>query len=206
MRMGSSIALWTGSAFCATLTLAAIVLTSRGVAESGTDAALFMTARLSFLLFWLAYTGSALTAIFGQIFLPLKKRAREFGLAFASAHLVHLGLVGWLCIIGAAPSVSVFVVFGAAAIWVYLLALFSIDQLRQTLGPTGWWILQVVGMNYILYAFAIDFIKPSLNGGFRHTVEYLPFVILAIAALTLRLGAVALRLEWPRRGSSHRAG
>ena len=193
MRSGSSPALWMGSAFFAKLTLAAVVLGSRGADESGTLAALFMTARLSFLLFWLAYTGSALTAIFGQVFLPLKKRAREFGLAFASAHLVHLGLVGWLCIIGAPPAVSVFVVFGIAAIWIYLLALFSIGSLRLTLSPTGWWVLQVVGMNYILYAFGVDFFKSPLNGSLRHTIEYFPFVILTIAAPTLRLVAMALR-------------
>jgi hypothetical protein len=193
MRSGLSPALWLGSAFFAELTLAAVVLGSRGADESGTIAALSMTARLSFLLFWLAYTGSALAAIFGRVFQPLKKRTREFGLAFASAHLVHLGLVGWLCIIGAAPSVSVFVVFGAAVIWTYLLALFSIGSLRQTLGPMGWWVLQVVGMNYILYVFAIDFIKSPINGSLRHTIEYSPFVILTIAAPTLRLVAMALR-------------
>lgn len=193
MRSGSSPALWMGSAFFAELTLAAVVLGSRGADETGTLAALFMTARLSFLLFWLAYTGSALTAIFGRVFQPLKKRAREFGLAFASAHLVHLGLVGWLCIIGAAPPISLFVLFGAAAIWTYLLALFSIGSLRQTLGPTGWWVLQVVGMNYILYAFGIDFIKSPINGSLRHTIEYFPFVILTIAAPMLRLVAMALR-------------
>jgi len=206
MRSRSSLALWMGSAFCAELTLAAIVFASRGADESGTLGALFMTARLSFLLFWLAYTGSALTALFGQVFQPLRKRVREFGLAFASAHLVHLGLVGWLCIIGKAPSVSVFVLFGAAAVWTYLLALFSIGRLRQTLGPTGWWVLQVVGTNYILYAFAIDFIKRPINGSLRHTVEYLPFVVLTVAAPTLRFAAMAVRIGQSWWGPSPRAG
>jgi hypothetical protein len=180
------------SAFFAELTLAVVVLGFRGANESGTLAALSMTARLSFLYFWLAYTGSALTAVFGRLFEPLKKRAREFGLAFASAHLVHLGLVGWLCIVGDAPSVSVFVIFGTAVIWTYLLALFSVGSLRQKLGPAGWWILQVLGMNFILYVFAIDFIKSPIIGSLRHTIEYLPFVLLTIAAPTLRLLAMAL--------------
>jgi len=42
------------------------------------------------------YAGGAMTALFGPAFEPFKKRAREFGLAFASAHLVHIALVAWL--------------------------------------------------------------------------------------------------------------
>jgi hypothetical protein len=48
-----------------------------------------VTVRFSFLLFWPAYAGSALWALFGQTFLPLKRRGREFGLAFASVHRPH---------------------------------------------------------------------------------------------------------------------
>jgi hypothetical protein len=47
-------------------------------------------------MFWPAYTGSVLTTLFGPAFEPIKRRTREFGLAFASAHLVHLALVAWL--------------------------------------------------------------------------------------------------------------
>jgi hypothetical protein len=91
-----------GSAFCAALGLAALVLAALGPGERGTIAALQVTARFSFLLFWLAYTGGAMTALFGPAFEPFKKRAREFGLAFASAHLVHIALVAWLTYIGKA--------------------------------------------------------------------------------------------------------
>ena len=72
-------AVWIGSAFCAALGLAALVLAALGPGERGTIAALQVTARFSFLLFWLAYTGGAMTALFGPIFEPFKKRAREFG-------------------------------------------------------------------------------------------------------------------------------
>jgi len=55
--------------------------------------ALRATARWSFLLFWLAYAGGALATLFGPKFQALAHRGRDFGLSFASAHLVHLGLV-----------------------------------------------------------------------------------------------------------------
>ena len=152
-----SAAVWIGSAFCAALGLAALVLWIVGPGVKGTILALQLTARFSFLLFWSAYTAGALAALFGPAFEPLKRHAREFGLAFASAHLVHLALVAWLTYIGAAPSRGVFVFFGIAALWVYLLALFSIPRLQQSLGSKGWWFLRFVGLNFIAYDFAKDF-------------------------------------------------
>ena len=102
MRSRSIDALWMFSAVCAALTLAASVTIALGAKQSGIDAALAATARLMFLLFWPAYSGGALVALFGAVFQPLKQHAREFGLAFASALLVHLGLVAVLCLIGRA--------------------------------------------------------------------------------------------------------
>jgi len=64
-----------------------------GAGERGTHVALQATARLSFVLFWPAYCAAALAALFGPSFQPLQRHVREFGLAFAAAHLVHLGLV-----------------------------------------------------------------------------------------------------------------
>ena len=116
-------AAWMVCAFCAALGLAAVILGTLGADARGTDVALAATARLSFLLFWIAYAGSAIATLFGQTFQPFGQRAREFGLAFASAHLVHIGLVAWLCLIGAAPSVSTFV---------------FLDKGSVRVGVTGW--------------------------------------------------------------------
>jgi hypothetical protein len=48
------VAVWMGSAFCAALGLAALALAALGPGEHGTIVALQVTARFSFLLFWLA--------------------------------------------------------------------------------------------------------------------------------------------------------
>jgi hypothetical protein len=124
MKPQPNVAWWMGSAFCVALGLAATVLAARGAR------AIQATARLSFLLFWAAYSGSGLASLFGPTVLPLKQHAREFDLAFASAQLVHLGLVAWLCVVGDAPGICVLILFGIAALWVYLLALFSIHRLQ----------------------------------------------------------------------------
>src|SRR3974377_1481039 len=123
MNQRPTATVWIGSAFCAALVLCSMVLTALGTGERGTLAALQVTARLSFILFWPAYAGSALTALLGPIFQPLKQRAREFGLAFASAHLVHIGLVGWLTHIGAGPSFGPFVFFWMAVAGTFLISL-----------------------------------------------------------------------------------
>ena len=199
-------AAWMVWAFCAALGLAAVVLGTLGAGARGTDVALAATARLSFLLFWIAYTGSALATLFGRTFQPFRQRAREFGLAFASAHLVHIGLVVWLCLIGAVPPVSTFVFFGIALFWTYLLALFSIGGLHQALNPKIWWLVRAVGLNYIAYAFAVDFLNHPVDGGIKHVVAYLPFALLAIAGPIIRLIAFTLRISQVWRGPSYRVG
>src|ERR1700733_3193926 len=173
-------AVWMGSAFCAALGLAALALAALGPGVHGTIVALKVTARFSFLLFWLAYAAGAMTTLFGPAFEPLKRRGREFGLAFASAHLVHLGLVAWITYIGHAPARGVFLFFGIAVLWTYLLALFSIPRLQKALGSKGWWFLRVVGLNYIAYAFATDFLGYPQFGSFRYLVGYLPFAALSV--------------------------
>jgi hypothetical protein len=197
-------AVWMCLAFCAALALAVSVLIALGTGERGIHAALAATARLQFLLFWPAYSLGALASLFGPVFQPLKQHAREFGLAFSSALLVHLGLVGLLCLNGTAPAVGVFIFFGTAAAWAYLLALFSIPRLHRALGPKYWWLLSFVGMNYLAYAFFVDFSgHEPLHGGIKHFVGYFPFVVLAVAGPSLRLAAFVLRVGRGRRDLSY---
>jgi hypothetical protein len=189
---------WMGTALGANLFLAAIILATSGSGDHGTSLALAATARVAFLWFWVAYTGGALAALFGATFLPLKQLSRELGLAFAAALLVHLALVGWLCWIGSAPRIGVFVFFGPVAALTFVLALLSFGNLHTMLGPKPWRLLRTVGMNVILCAFLKDFMQHPLHGGAQHVVDYLPFVVMAIAAPLLRLAAWGLRLRETR--------
>jgi hypothetical protein len=166
-----------------------------GTGERGTDDALRVTGRFSFLLFWPAYSGSAIVAVFGPTFRFIKQRARDFGLAFASAHLVHIGLVLWLYYIGVPPNRGTFIFFGIALIWTYVLALFSLDRLHRALGRTCWWILSTIGLNYIAYAFATDFLRPPSGSVAIYAVWYLPFAILAITGPVFRVVAWGLRIH-----------
>jgi len=194
---------WMGAAFCTSLGLAAIVLLAFGTGPVGTHRALKATARLSFLLFWPAYVGSALVTLFGGSFQPLARRGREFGLAFAAALQVHLGLVAWLYWISAEPPVPqrTLVFFAVGAMWTYLLALFSIRRLARALGTERWRALRLVGLQYIAFAFLIDFLGPSLHGGAVSLLGYLPFSTLLVVGMALRLAAWMRRTVWRTRGA-----
>jgi hypothetical protein len=196
---------WMASGLAAELILAVMVLTLFGTAERGTDVALQLTARVSFLLFLPAYCGSALTALWGPSFEPIKRRGRDFGLTFAAAHLVHLGLVAWLCWIGAAPPRATFVFFGIAAVWLYGLAALSIDRLHRAIGRVAFQWLNLVGLNFIALAFAADFLQFPPQADAKYLLGYLPFVILAIATPVLRVAAWGLTVWRNRRNSTVRA-
>jgi hypothetical protein len=195
--------LWMGLAFGVELVLAAAVLAVLGTGENSIRVALDVTARWSFLLFWMAYASGAIAALLGPALAPLARRGREFGLAFASAHLVHIGLVGWLWVIlSRAPLQGGLLVFFAVAIvWTYLIAALSFGRLTEALGPRLWRLLMFLGLNYILLAFARDFVLGAIDSWDSHRyfwqlVKYAPFALMCIAAPLLRFAAAAKR----RRG------
>ena len=90
MRRKDPTVLWMGAAFAVALALTIAVFAVKGI---DIVQALRLTARWSFLLFWLAYAGGAMATLFGPTLKPIAAHAREFGLAYAAAQLVHLGLV-----------------------------------------------------------------------------------------------------------------
>jgi hypothetical protein len=205
MMRKSDPVLWMGVTFGIALALAAAVLAILGTGEESIRVALDVTARWSFLLFWMAYAGGAIAALFGPALMPLARRGREFGLAFASAHLVHIGLIVWLwLILGRVPFQGRLLVFFAVAIvWTYLLAALSFGQLSKALGPRIWRLLMFLGLNYILLAFARDFVLGTFHSWdvhryFWQLVNYAPFASLAITAPLLRFAAAAQR-RWGRR-------
>ena len=55
---------WMGTAFGIALAIAVVVLVLQGADNKGTRLALELTARWSFLLFFLAYTGNAIAELF----------------------------------------------------------------------------------------------------------------------------------------------
>ena len=183
---------WMALAFLASLGLASSIILIFGI-KPGISLALRATARLAFLIFLPAYVGGPLALLFGNAFLPLRRHARDFGLAFASAMIVHLGLVAWLCAIGSPPPVKTFVVFGLAAVFTYLLALLTVRSVRELLPHKFWPPILFVTTNYIALAFIDDF-KRFQVGDVYDGLAYLPFAVLAVGGLILNLAAWAQTL------------
>jgi hypothetical protein len=179
------------AAFLIALVLAVVILAIFGVGDRGTAIALRATARWSFLLFWLAYAGGAMAKLFGPRFKALAQQGRAMGLAYASAQLIHVGLIFWLFHVAAGPG-GAMLVFWAGIVCTYLLALFSWPRLRDALGPHRWRVVRTVAMEYIAYVFAVDFILIPLHehGAGGYPLSYVPFAFMLVGGAGLRIAAV----------------
>jgi hypothetical protein len=188
---------WMGWAFASAMLLAAVMLGLFGTGEKSIRLAIRMTARWSFLFFWLSYVGGSMAVLFGPAFARLARQRRQLGLAFASAHLVHIILVVWLGIlIGQVPlSGEILYFFLIALFLTYLLVVFSFGAGPRILGAL-WRPLLLAATSYILIAFGRDFVYGALhiahNGRF-YAVEYVPFAMLTLAAIVFRVAAFLRR-------------
>jgi hypothetical protein len=182
-------------AFCAAFGLATVTLVVRGLDTQGLRNALQVTARFSFLLFLLAYAGGALGALFGSPFQSIARHGRGFGLAFASAHSIHLMLVVWLYVISPNPPIAFdgAIFFSIGLVWTYTLAALSIDSLSRMLNPSLRRSVFFVGLEYIEFAFLTDFWVNPRHASAKQLIGYLPFAGLGILGTALRL------LKWSRQ-------
>jgi hypothetical protein len=185
---------WMIGAFGSALALAVAILAGYGTDPGGLRLAVRFTARWSFLFFWLSYAGAAMAILFSPAFVGLARSARTLGLAFAAALQVHIGLVVWLgIVIGQIPlQGGVLVFFLVALFFSYLLALLSFGVGMRNLGRL-WRPLLFVGATYILIAFGRDFVMGALDQTNQHwpyAAEYLPFALLSLIAIPLRIAAL----------------
>jgi hypothetical protein len=188
---------WMASAFVVAFVATLLVLAIFGTEERGTEIALRITARWSFALFWLAYTGSALTKLFGPRLVGSVRHGRQLGLAFASAQLVHVGLVLWLIRIAPEP-LGAMLFFWVGILCTYLLALFSMPYLRKLLGIPAWTVFHTIALEYIALVFAADFILIPLQSKGLHNYpwSYYPFALLLLLGVSFRVAA-HLTIKFP---------
>jgi hypothetical protein len=188
IRPGAS--LWMAAAFCAALATAVVTLAVAGVDERGIGAALVLTGRLSFLIFWPAYVGGAPATLFGPRFAGLARRGRDFGLAYASAQLVHFSLVASLVAGSQRPlPEAVMPFFAIGVVWTYLLAAFSVERIGNAVGQNHVRILRNIGLEYLALIFFVDLVLLPLGERSGYPPEYLPFSALIIVGPLLRAAA-----------------
>jgi hypothetical protein len=188
---------WMIGAFGGALALAVVVLAGYGTGPDGLRLGIRVVARWSFLFFWLSYAGGSMAILFGPAFAGLARQARALGLAFATALQVHIGLVVWLgVVIGQIPlHGGVLWLFLVALFFTYLLVLLSFRIGMRNLGRL-WRPLLFLGTTYILIAFGSDFVPGALDQKTQHlpyAAEYVPFALLSVIAIPLRLAAFLRR-------------
>jgi hypothetical protein len=203
LKSASRTALWMGSAFGGALALTIGTMLIEGTGLSGTTVGLRLTARFSYAFFWLSYVGGAIAILFGPAFDIVARRARELGLAFASAQLVHVGLVIWLAWISPPQPIrdAVMPFFAIGVVWTYLLAALSIDRARDVFGPQMLRVLRTIGSEYIALTFFTDFVLlPSYPP--PHLILYAPFWGMLLVGSLLRLSAAMKEVHGPRAASA----
>jgi hypothetical protein len=207
----AGVVLWMVAAFVAALVLAGCVLAVLGTAQRGTSIALQLTGRLSLLLFWPAYAGGAMARLFGRRFEPLARHGRDFGLAYASAQLVHIGLVAHIIAITDPLTIqSIMPFFAVGVVWTYLLAFLSMKPIENLLAPGFGRILRNIGLEYLALVFLADLVVRPFATDLPHVFAYLPFSLLIAAGPMLRLAARLRQLPllpaaWLGGGSSQHA-
>ena len=185
---------WMLTAFAVALVIAGASLTLRGFGEEGTVLGLRLTARWSYLWFWCAYTATAWATVLGPRLRPLAMRSRDFGLAFAAAHLVHVGLVAWLYQIAKdPPGRGSLVFFGIAVFFTYLLALLSFRRFAAWLSPGAVSVIRTVGVEYIALAFLADFVIPPFTPTLKYAASYGLFLALIVLGYAVRIIALIRR-------------
>ncbi len=187
-------ATWMVGAFLVGLAIVAAVY-ALGTPTHRLGMALRATARWSFLWFCLATYGGALSTLFGSRFQALAGQGRDFGLAFASAHSVHLALVAWLLYSSpyAIPPLYL-IVFSIGVFWIYVLAAFSLSgTLSARLGPRRGKILRTIGVEYLAFAFAFEFANRILDGNRPNALHYFPLFAAAVGGPLLRIAATLKR-------------
>jgi len=198
MRLRTT-AQWMLASMAVALVMVIVIRLNFGPRERMVNA-LQATARWSFALFWLATVASPLRTLFGSKFKTLAQHARDLGLCYASAHLVHLGLVVWMFMVSVPDLSRQFVIFfGAGVFWTYLLAALSFGAVSGAVGARAARVLRIIGVEYLSLVFFVDFNKDPMEGGPGRIAYYAPFLALTIAGPLLRLAALAKRQLYPSR-------
>jgi methionine sulfoxide reductase heme-binding subunit len=181
--------------FCAAAAVGAIGAIALGLALGAAPderwrLAARYTARLAFSIFVPVYVASSwhrLAPSAASRFVV--QRRRSLGLAFATAHTIHLGALTTFAILAhQPPRFSAIAVGGGAYLAMFAMAATSNDAAVRRLGR--WWSrLHRVGVHWLWFVFAFTYAS-RIAAGNR---AFVPFEAVALAALALRIAAARRR-------------
>ena len=189
------------SAVLITLILAINVYTT-GFTESVDRIMIRATAKMSLVLFLIAFCASALHHFINKKWTSaLLKNRRYIGLSFVVSHTFHLLFILLLQFYFDAQNFEergVATVLGGAVayLFLYLMAITSTDKMVSRIGIKNWKRLHLLGSYYIVMVFAISYIPRAMSDS-----NYLPFASFIIIVLILRMTRfIFLRFDTDNRG------
>lgn len=190
------------AAFCAAAALGATIAVAIGLGLADTPVeqwrlAARYTARFSVTIFLVVFVASSWNRLAPSAASRfVLKRRRAMGLAFATAHTIHLGaLVAYNVLAGEVPNAVTLAGGGGAYVMMFAMAATSNDASVRALGR-NWVRLHKVGIYWLWFIFTFSY------GGrvFGGKPEFAPFFVLLVAGLGLRIAAA--RVRRPRRGDA----
>jgi DMSO/TMAO reductase YedYZ heme-binding membrane subunit len=150
------------------------------------------TARFSFPILLVTFVASSwhrLAPSAASRFVLLRRRA--LGLAFATAHTIHLGaLVTFNVMAGQVPNPTSLIGGGGAYLLMFAMAATSNDASVRRLGR-NWVRLHKLGIYWLWFVFTISYGGRALGG----KLEFAPFVVLLLGGLGLRIAAARARKD-----------
>ena len=179
----------------ATALLVASLIAIYGTGEPGIRLWLKVTGRIDTIPFAAAFVASPLHQILPSTFSAwLVKNRRFLGISFALQHLLlHLPAVIWFLAIATLPQAQI-AIAGLAYVLIATMLITSFETPARWLGHQRWKILHKTGLFYVMFVFIATFLPKVPN----NPTTYVPFVILLLAAVILRIFAFIRRKFLPR--------
>ncbi len=162
-----------------------------GFNEESTRQCIRLTAKVSVVLFSMAFSASAVQGLLRNVFTFWWRMNRKYlGISFAIIHLIHLAflllLQQWFHPVFTLAKSSSLFAGGMAYLFLVLMLLTSFERFSKHLSKKNWKLLHTVGGWWIWGIFASSYFKRVLHGD----LEYLPWAGLVLAVGLLRLFAL----------------
>ena len=167
------------------------ILFAYGFTEDATREAIRWTARISVVLFSLAFAASGIHRLIqNSLSFWLLMNRQYLGISFAIIHLIHLFYLVVLQynfhpVFEKAKTISL-IGGGMAYFFLILMLLTSFERFSKFLTKRQWKILHTVGGYWILYIFLRSYWKRALT-----EYEYYPLAIMLVLVIIIRL--------WPKK-------
>lgn len=178
---------WVSMILLFILIAAALIFMLSGFTETNLRTVVRLTARMSGLLFCMAFTASSLYRLAqNECSRWMLKNRRYLGISFALVHLVHLAFIVLLESVfeSVLPATKIITILGGGIAYLFVLAMLLTSFLRfkDKLTRKQWKRLHTTGGYWIWGIFIFSYLKRIPADYF-----YLPWALLFMAVLLIRL-------------------